>query len=229
MLKYGIDFDEYFADALAGLEEMQADGLLERLDKGRQRPLTLISAPAGYGKSVLASAWLETRDGPSAWVSLDERDNDPVGFLTYVIVAVQRVFPGADLETRSMLRAPSIPPPLVLARSLANDLDRLESFILVLDDYHRISDMAVHELLNELLQHPPRSLHLLITSRGDPPLDLDRMRANDWWYANNPSNTVGVAAGCHGLGALVLRHQRPQDVEAILRALRSALRAAEAA
>jgi LuxR family maltose regulon positive regulatory protein len=151
--------------------------LLERLDKGRQRPLTLISAPAGYGKSVLASAWLETRDGPSAWVSLDEHDNDPVGFLTYVIVAVQRVFPGADLETRSMLRAPSIPPPLVLARSLANDLDRLESFILVLDDYHRISDMAVHELLNELLQHPPRSLHLLITSRGDPPLDLDRMRA----------------------------------------------------
>ena len=151
--------------------------LLKRLDQVRRHPLTMISAPAGYGKSVLASMWLHECDWPTAWVSLDKHDNSLVGFLTYFLAAVRSIVPGVILETQAMLRAPKTAPPLVLARSLANDLEQLETpFILVLDDYHHINQMAVHELLDELLLHPPRPLHLVITSRGDAPLNLNRQR-----------------------------------------------------
>ena len=152
--------------------------LLVGLDQGRQRPLTLISAPAGYGKTVLASSWLETCDFPSAWVSLDEHDNNLVGFLSDWIAAVLGIFPEAELVTEFMLRAPSTPSVLDLAWGLANDMDGIEQpFILVLDDYHHIHEMAVHRLLNEILRHPPRLLHLVIISRGDPPLMLNKLRA----------------------------------------------------
>ncbi len=152
--------------------------LLDRLDQCLQRPLMVVSAPAGYGKSTLLACWLETSDMPSAWVSLDQNDNNLHLFLAYLLDAVQTLFPGAGQNTEALLNAPNLPPLTVLAHSLINDLDQIDhSFILVLDDYHAISDKTVHGLIAELLQHPPAPLHLVLSSRVDPPFPLARFRA----------------------------------------------------
>ena len=151
--------------------------LLERLEDRRDRPLTLVSAPAGYGKTTLVSSWLETCKCPNAWVSLDAGDDDLILFLTYFLAAVETMFPDALAETRPLLSGVSLPPLPVLIRSLVNELDQVEHpFILVLDDFHHISTIAVHDLLNGLLIHPPRSMHLVLISRIDPPLSLGRLR-----------------------------------------------------
>ena len=152
--------------------------LLDRLNEHIYRPLTLVSAPAGYGKSTLASCWLEASDIPGAWVSLDENDNDLRIFLAYLTASVQTIFPAAVRETRAMLNGAALPPVTVLARSLINELDQIDkTFILVLDDYHFIGEKAVHGLIYELLNNPPASMHLVLATRRDPPLPLSTLRA----------------------------------------------------
>jgi LuxR family maltose regulon positive regulatory protein len=152
--------------------------LIKRLEKGRQRPLTLVSAPAGYGKSTLVSAWLETCGCPSAWVSLDEDDNDLRQFLSYFLAALRTIFPASGRKTQVLLNTPDLPPVSVLARSLTNELDQTEQdFILVLDDMHRLREESVHELLSELLQHPPPPMHLVLAGRHDPFLPISNLRA----------------------------------------------------
>lgn len=100
--------------------------LVERLEQNRHRPLTLISAPAGYGKTILASLWLEANDCPSAWVSLDEMDNDLHTFTSYLLAAAMHtVFPSIEQKTLSLLAAPALPPAPVLARYLLNDLAQI--------------------------------------------------------------------------------------------------------
>ena len=152
--------------------------LLDRLNQGRHRPLALVSAPAGYGKSTLVSCWLEDRDVPSAWVSLDEDDNDLGLFLSYFVSAIQRIFPATCGTTLSMLNAAHLPPVSVLARILINELDQIEKeFILALDDYHLIRDKSVHGLIAKLLDHPSAFMHLVLIGRRDPPLPLTALRA----------------------------------------------------
>ena len=152
--------------------------LLEQLNEGRQRPLTLISAPAGYGKSTLASRWQEACDGLGIWVSLDEDDNDLRSFLAYLLAAVQAAVPNSCHKTQALLDAANLPPGLVLTRYLLNDLDQIdEPFILVLDDYHHIHERAVHDVLAALLDHPPRAMHLVLLTRRDPPLPISTLRA----------------------------------------------------
>ena len=152
--------------------------LLERLNQRRQRPLTLISAPAGYGKSTLVSCWLESCDLPSAWLSLDESDNDLHLFISYLLAAVQAVSPAAGKEIQSMLNAPELPPQSILSNILINELDKIEqAFILCLDDYHVIQNTAIHDLFVAILKHPPRAVHLVLASRIDPPLPLTSLRA----------------------------------------------------
>lgn len=154
--------------------------LLDRLNRNLHRPLTLVSAPAGYGKSTLVSSWLETCDIPSAWVSLDDNDNDLQLCLSYVVSAIRAVLPDACRETQALLNATQPPPLLLLTRSLINELDQAEkAFILVLDDYHFIHENAVHNLITELLNHPPALLHLVLSTRRDPPLPLATLRARD--------------------------------------------------
>lgn len=143
--------------------------------------MTLISAPAGYGKSTLASRWLEACDCPSAWVSLDEEDSDLRLFLAHLLAALHTMLPEVSQKTQSLLDAAELPPVSVLARHLLNDLDQIdEAFILVLDDYHLVADAAVHELLDNLLRHPPRPLHLVLITRHDPPISLASVRARGW-------------------------------------------------
>ena len=153
--------------------------LLERFDANRHLPLTLVSAPAGYGKTTLVSDWLDSHPGPSAWLSLEETENDPLLLLTYVVAAVQEIFPDACDKTQALLEASEPPPTTEIVVSLMNELDDLDTdFVLALDDFHRIDNPDVHDkVLNLLLQHPPRALHLVIITRIDPPLPLGRLRA----------------------------------------------------
>ena len=135
--------------------------LLEQLEGWQQRPLTLVSAPAGYGKTTLVSSWLESLDDPAVWLSLDEQDNDLEVFLTYFLACVQTSFPDAVDETAALIGGAELPPLSVLFTSLANELDNLpQRLVLVIDDYHVISESKIAELLSQLLHHPPRPLHL---------------------------------------------------------------------
>jgi LuxR family maltose regulon positive regulatory protein len=152
--------------------------LLERLRQQRQRTLTLVSAPAGFGKSTLLAAWLERCDWRSAWLSLDDGDNNLGSFLSYIVAAVQTLFPEFGTDTEALFNTVSMPPLPVIVSSLSNDLDEIdEPFLLVLDDYHVIHNPAIHDLLTELLNHTPRALHLVLAVRHDPPLSINSLRA----------------------------------------------------
>ena len=156
------------------------EGLNALLDESSDHTLTLVSAPAGYGKSTFISHWIESRDSPSAWLSLDGMDNDVRVFIANVVAAVQTVFPEACTETLHVLKATVLPPLPVIAGYLGNDLDALEgTLVLALDDYHCIEQQGVHELMNHLLTHPPEPLQLIIISRRDPPLLLGALRAHN--------------------------------------------------
>jgi LuxR family maltose regulon positive regulatory protein len=152
--------------------------LLDRLDRELDRPLTLVCAPAGYGKSTLVSAWLEASDLPAAWLSIDDRDNDLHVFLSYFLAAVQTVFPEAGEEVRNILEARELPPLPVVSGCLINALDKIDqAFILVIDDYHLIQNQAIYELFEEVLKHPPHAMYLVLAGRIDPPLSLATLRA----------------------------------------------------
>ncbi len=153
--------------------------LVRRIDGGLDGDLTLIIAPVGYGKTTLVAAWADQAALPVAWLSLGEGDNDLVGFLTYLIAAIQTLYPNACPEMRGLLPEVQSPQPAQLAALLINEIDDLpDRFVLVLDDYHTIHSLAIHQLLESLLIHPPLQMHLLISSRSDPPLAVARMRAN---------------------------------------------------
>lgn len=152
--------------------------LVDMLQRCSDQPLTLVCAPAGSGKSTVLSEWLVATDWPGAWVSLDDRENDLITFVNYLVAAVKTIFPTIAFETSSLVRAP-VPPPLeTLASSLSNDLDTIrEDFLLVLDDYHVITNPRIDELLLEFVRHPPRNLHLAVASRVEPPWPLAAFRA----------------------------------------------------
>ncbi len=161
--------------------------LIETLNRGLNRKLTLISAPAGFGKTTIVTDWLKSQgdDASSpflvAWVSLDEGDNDLVRFLTYFVSALNRL-PGLDTEigvgALQMLQAPQPPPPEQILVTMINELALLSGkIVLVLDDYHLIDSQLVHEGLNFLIENLPPQLHLVITTREDPQFPLPRLRA----------------------------------------------------
>jgi LuxR family maltose regulon positive regulatory protein len=159
--------------------------LLERLHSGTQHELTLISAPAGFGKTTLLREWTAEYKDPLAWLSLDVADNDPVRFWRYCIAALDTVLPEIGPQLLPMLQAPQ-PPTMepVLTVFINSFVDVLRrhgpsqlSYTLVLDDYHLIEAQTIHDALTFLLDHLPPLLHLVIASRSDPPLPLTRLRA----------------------------------------------------
>jgi LuxR family maltose regulon positive regulatory protein len=152
--------------------------LIEQLNAGLDRKLTLISAPAGFGKTTLLSEWVGGCQRPVGWLSLDESDNDPARFFTYFIAALQRVDPGIGQGAQAMMQSPQPPPPEVLLTALINDIAAAsQPFILVFDDYHLITALPIHQQLAFLLEHQPPQMHLVIATREDPPLPLSRLRA----------------------------------------------------
>ena len=159
---------------------VQRPRLKAALDDGLDRPLILVAAPAGFGKSTLVSAWLESCNLPHAWISLDEADNDLGVFLAYFLGAMQTLFPDALPETRAFLTGIRLPAVGVIASKLINELDEIgRDFILVLDDYHVIREQPIHELLSLLLQYPPQGMHLVIATRLEPQLSLGLLRARN--------------------------------------------------
>jgi LuxR family maltose regulon positive regulatory protein len=152
--------------------------LVTRLDELRRRPLTLVSAAAGYGKSTMASLCLEAWDGPYAWLSLDDEENDLRQFLNYLLAAIGSAFPGICETTQPLLQAPELMPVSDLSRYIVNDLANIEGpFILVLDNFHKIREKTVHELVGAVLAHPPQNMHLMLLTRRDPPLLTSTLRA----------------------------------------------------
>ncbi len=153
--------------------------LSERLSRGAESALTLVSAPAGFGKTTLLTEWLADApaDGRSAaWLSLDQRDNDPAVFWTYLIAALQTAAPGVGTGALVQLQSPQAPIEAVLA-TLLNDLGAVsDSVVLVLDDYHVIDARDIHEGMAFMLEHLPPQFHLVIAGRADPALPLSRLR-----------------------------------------------------
>src|SRR6266545_3281048 len=153
--------------------------LSERLSRGAESALTVVSAPAGFGKTTLLAQWLATApgDGPSAaWLSLDQRDNDPTVFWTYLVAALQTAAHGVGAGALSLLQSPRPPIEAVLA-TLLNDLGAVSNdVVLVLDDYHVIDARDVQDGMAFLLEHLPPQIHLVIASRTDPALPLARLR-----------------------------------------------------
>ncbi|MDB9526309.1 LuxR C-terminal-related transcriptional regulator [Oscillatoria sp. CS-180] len=145
-----------------------------------QRKLTLISAPAGFGKTTLLAEWVAAGLTRSvAWVSLDQTDNDPAVFWAYFITALQNVQPGLGERSLSLLQSPQPPPIESVLMTLLNELTTVEEdVVLILDDYHVIVTPAIHNGLGFLLSHLPSEMHLVIASRADPPLALARLRSH---------------------------------------------------
>ncbi len=152
--------------------------LVDKLEKNSNLPLVLVSAPAGYGKSTLVSSWLGQCDRASAWVSLDEEDNDLQQFLSYLTVGIRLLFPGSILKTTALVNGSNLPPFSIIASTLINELENIDQkFIIVLDDIHRIHEKPVHEFLNLLMRHPSKSIQLVLVGRRDPMLPLASFRA----------------------------------------------------
>jgi LuxR family maltose regulon positive regulatory protein len=151
--------------------------LIERLNVGLHRKLTLISAPAGFGKTTLLSEWVTGCGRPVAWLSLDEGDNDPARFLAYLVVALQTIEPNVGQGMLSAFQAPQPPPMESLLTALVNEIAAApDPLVLVLDDYHLITARPVHDAITFLLDHLPPQVHLVIASRADPPLPIARLR-----------------------------------------------------
>ena len=150
--------------------------LINRLEKNRNKPLTLVSAPAGYGKSILISSWLEEVTCLNSWLSLDEEHNDLRTFLAYFVAAVNKILPEKLQAIESYLEVPELPT-AVMEKDLINELDQIDDdFIVILDDFHLINNEQVLELINYMIKYPPLNMHLCILTRRDPPLSLNELR-----------------------------------------------------
>ena len=155
-------------------------GLIERLNEGLSAncKLTLISAPAGFGKTTLVSEWIAGLDCPVAWLSPDKGDNDPASFLAYLVAALQTLTPKIGAGVLAALQSPQPPSIETILTILLNEITIVsEHFILVLDDYHVIDSKPVNNAIIFLLEHLPPHMHLVIATREDPHLPLPRLRA----------------------------------------------------
>ena len=145
-----------------------------------ERPLTLVSAPAGFGKTTCVCEWTASLTRPVVWLALDNSDDEPLQFLRYFIAALQKIDGTIGRELESVFSSGQIPRTDFCAAALINDIDRLaQPFLLVLDDFHIIQDRTILEILEKLIVSGQKNLHLVLITREDPPLPLGRMRANN--------------------------------------------------
>lgn len=154
--------------------------LVERLNERLDRKLTLVSAPAGFGKTTLVSEWVACSGRPAAWLSLDSGDSDPACFLTYLIAALQTISLQLGNGAQAALQSPQLPPVESILTGLVNEIAALaDPFILVLDDYHLVDSKLIDEAIAFLLECLPPQMHLVIATREDPHLPLARLRGQD--------------------------------------------------
>jgi LuxR family maltose regulon positive regulatory protein len=152
--------------------------LIERLDGGMRGKLTLVSAPAGFGKTTLLGEWAARCGRRTAWLSLDEGDADPARFLAHLVAALQRIAPDVGASVAAAVQLPQPPPAESVLVALLNDVATVpDDVVLVLDDYHVVDARPVDRALAYLLDHLPARMHLVVASREDPQLPLARLRA----------------------------------------------------
>jgi LuxR family maltose regulon positive regulatory protein len=152
--------------------------LLERLERGLDRKLTLVSAPAGFGKTTLLSVWAGRSSRPVGWISMEAGDNDPARFLAYCLEALRGICPQFGEGQALKPQLPHRPAREATLIGLINELAELPSpLALVLDDYHLVEEEATHYCLRFLIEHLPPQLHLVVSTRADPPLALSALRA----------------------------------------------------
>ena len=198
--------------------------LVERLQAGLSRRLTLLSAPAGFGKTTLLAEWLAGAGRPTAWLSLDAGDDDPARFLSYLLGALQTLDSAVGQGLVAALRSPQPPGAEALLTALVNevaDSAALRGAILVLDDYHTVQARSIHQALAFLLAHlvpPPDGLHLVVASRADPPIGLARLRGRGQL---SELRAADLRFGPHEASALLMGvlglEIAPQDVAALER------------
>ena len=189
--------------------------LVERLQQGAAGALTLVSAPAGYGKTTLLAQWRASTRAPIAWLSLEPEDNEPTRFLTYLIAALQTLDPRLGRSAQALLGFPEPAEPATVMAMLANDLfgGPGEDFALVLDDYHVIAAQSIHRALTHLVERLPPRMHLIISTRSDPPLPLARLRASGQLTELRAAELrFGTAEAGAFLAEVMGLHLSPEDV-----------------
>ncbi|MES0361772.1 MAG: LuxR C-terminal-related transcriptional regulator [Anaerolineales bacterium] len=156
---------------------VQRSRLTDRLNSGLPQKLALVSAPAGFGKTTLVSEWVHQQERPAAWLSLDEADNDLTRFLSYFVAALQRIETDTGASILSLLQSTQSPPIEAILTFLINEIAAIsDNFVLILDDYHLITDQSIHDALGFILDHLPPNMHLVLIGRVDPPISLSRLR-----------------------------------------------------
>ena len=147
--------------------------IIDELERNILKPLSIISAGAGFGKSVAVSQWLEQTNYLKAWITLDLEHNEFRTFLNYLAATIEKLFPGQLKVTRSYITVAILPPIQEIAKAVINELCNIEeNFILVLDDYDKITDAKIHDLMDAWLDSHPTNVHLCLITRRDPPLKL---------------------------------------------------------
>ena len=194
--------------------------LFERLNQGLAKKLILISTPAGFGKTMLLSAWAARSAIPIAWISLDDGDNDPARFSLLLAAALDKILPGTGSYFYTSFTAARAAMPEEVLSKLINEIARMDHhFALILDDYHLINEPSVHASLVYLLEHLPPQMHVIVSTRADPPLPLARLRARselaelrlaDLCFTQNEArqflqNTMHLQLGDHQIALLTDR------------------------
>ncbi len=152
--------------------------LFEKLNTGLSRKLILVSAPAGFGKTTVVSDWIDQKKIPAVWFSLDNSDNDPVEFLSYIISGIQSINKEFGLNALKLINSPNKPSVESIASLLINEILSInQNFILVLDDFHSINSSEVLKLVAYLIEHIPGHIHIVILTRSDPALSVSRLRS----------------------------------------------------
>jgi LuxR family transcriptional regulator, maltose regulon positive regulatory protein len=164
----------------AGNNIVHRSALFEKLNAGLSRKLILVSAPAGFGKTTVVSDWINQNKIPTAWFSLDNGDNDPVDFLSYISSGIQSIHSEFGQSALKLLNSPNRPSVESIASLLINEILYIkQNFLLVLDDFHMIKSNEVLKLVSYLLEHIPGNIHVVILTRSDPTLSVSRLRSQN--------------------------------------------------